>query len=166
MDHWSVSNSFKWNIQSLVKYHKINYTGISHSDMTKFIYYQKLANTLTGGSSIPGRSGCQPWGRGAGHQHTILPNFPKNYMKLRTFWAVGGVCPLRSATGIDINVEKELKHECLFPYRYSINDHGVINICLAPGPYAHSKSTCGYAIIYVSVEIYPTLRQLNFLRFR
>ena len=31
--------------------------------MTQFIYYQKLANTLTGGSSIPGRRGRQPWGR-------------------------------------------------------------------------------------------------------
>ena len=35
-----------WNIQSLAKHHKINYTGIGGNNMTKFIYYQILANTL------------------------------------------------------------------------------------------------------------------------
>ena len=39
------------------------------------------------GSRIPRRRGRQPSGRGC--QHTILPNFPKNCMKMRKFWAVG-----------------------------------------------------------------------------
>ena len=43
---WSVSNPFKWNIQSLAKYPKINYTGISSNNMAKFILYQILANIL------------------------------------------------------------------------------------------------------------------------
>ena len=46
-----------------------------------------------GGGANPLREGCQ---------HTILPNFPKNCMKLRKFWAVEGpapgTLPLRSAT--------------------------------------------------------------------
>ena len=37
-----------------------------------------------GGSNPPG-----------GRQHMILPNFAKNCMKLRTFWAVGGRAPGR-----------------------------------------------------------------------
>ena len=37
-------------------------------------------------SKIPCGRGCQPWG----HQHTILPNFPKNGIKLTKFGAVGG----------------------------------------------------------------------------
>ena len=37
----------------------------------------------------------QSWGRSSiplrrGRHYTILPNFPKNYMKLRNFWTVGG----------------------------------------------------------------------------
>ena len=40
-----------------------------------------------GGSRIPCRRGCRP---SRGHQHTILSNFPKNCMKSRKFWAVGG----------------------------------------------------------------------------
>ena len=47
--------------------------------------------TLTrGGSSIPRRRGRQPFRRG--HQHTKLPDFPKNCMKLRKFWFIGGAC--------------------------------------------------------------------------
>ena len=40
---------------------------------------------------FPVGGGVNPPG---GHQHTILPNFPKNCMKLRNFWATGGGgCP-------------------------------------------------------------------------
>ena len=68
--------------------------------------YTKLALLLPyktrGGSRIPCRSGADPLG---GRLHTILSNFPKNCMKLRKFWAVGGrggrapgAPPLGSAT--------------------------------------------------------------------
>ena len=40
------------------------------------------------GSRIPHRRGRQPVGGGG--QHTNLPDFPKNCMKLRKFWSVGG----------------------------------------------------------------------------
>ena len=52
-----------------------------------------------GGSRISFRREHQPSGEG-GHQHMILPNFPKNCTKLRKFWAVrdgafrGGASPL------------------------------------------------------------------------
>ena len=51
--------------------------------------YGYLINTseLRGGSRIPRRRGRQP---SRGRQHMILPNFVKNCMKLRKFWAVGG----------------------------------------------------------------------------
>ena len=39
-------DSFRWNIQSLAEYHKINFTGISGNNITKFIYYKISANTL------------------------------------------------------------------------------------------------------------------------
>ena len=42
---------------------------------------------IRGGSRIPQRRGANPPG---GRQHMILPNFAKNCMKLRKFWAVGG----------------------------------------------------------------------------
>ena len=45
-----------------------------------------------GGSANPPGRGCQPM---------ILPNFPKNCMKLRKFWTMGGRAggaPLRSDT--------------------------------------------------------------------
>ena len=55
---------------------------------------------LSGAISIPLRMGHRPSG---GCQRKILPKFPKNRMKLRTFWAVGGfmpgVNPLRSTNG-------------------------------------------------------------------
>ena len=43
-------------------------------------------------SRIPQGRGRQPscWGGGFWCQHTKLPNVPKNCMKLRTFWTVGG----------------------------------------------------------------------------
>ena len=55
------------------------------------------ANTRSGGSRISPRRGRQLPG---GHQHTILPNFPKNCMKLKEFGPPGGIlrAPLRSAT--------------------------------------------------------------------
>ena len=37
---------------------------------------------------FPVGGGTDPPG---GRQHTILSNFPKNCMKLRKFWAVGGM---------------------------------------------------------------------------
>ena len=43
-----------------------------------------------GGYRIPCRRGYQlleVWGRG--YKHSNLPDFPKNCMKLRTFWSVG-----------------------------------------------------------------------------
>ena len=40
---WSVSDSFRWNIQSLTKYPKINNTGIGGNNMAKSIDYQILA---------------------------------------------------------------------------------------------------------------------------
>ena len=43
--YWSVSNSFKWDIQSLTRYSKVNYTGNVGNNMVKFIYYQILVNT-------------------------------------------------------------------------------------------------------------------------
>ena len=43
---WSVSNSFKWDMQSLAKYHIINFTGIGDNNTDKFTDYQILANTL------------------------------------------------------------------------------------------------------------------------
>ena len=53
----------------------------------------------SGGSRISPRRERQ-FSRGC--QHTILPNFPKNCMKLKEFWPPGGASlapPLRSATG-------------------------------------------------------------------
>ena len=44
-----------------------------------------------GRSRIPRRRGRQPSRRGC--QHTIFPNFPKNCMKMRKFWAVGARAP-------------------------------------------------------------------------
>ena len=41
-----------------------------------------------GGYRILRRRGRQP--SGGGRQHTNLPDFPKNCMKLRKFWSVGG----------------------------------------------------------------------------
>ena len=37
---------FKWNIQSLAKYLKINYIGFSGNNIAKFMHYQMLANKL------------------------------------------------------------------------------------------------------------------------
>ena len=51
---------------------------------------------IRGGYRIPGRSGCQPLG---GYQHTNLPDFPKNCMKLRKFWSVGGRAPREPPLG-------------------------------------------------------------------
>ena len=46
------------------------------------IIYDKTT-IYRGGSRIPHRRGRQPSGRG--RQHTNLPDFPRNYMKLRIF---------------------------------------------------------------------------------
>ena len=52
----------------------------------RFTYYDKVIsccpNFCIGGSRISPRWGCQP---SRGLQHTILPNFPKNCMKLKEF---------------------------------------------------------------------------------
>ena len=42
--HWSVSNSFKCNIRSSAKYHKINCTGIGGNNMAKSIYLHTFRN--------------------------------------------------------------------------------------------------------------------------
>ena len=47
---------------------------------------------------FPIGGGTNPLG-GGGRQHMILPNFAKNCMKFRKFWAVGGGAP-KSATGL------------------------------------------------------------------
>ena len=54
-----------------------------------------------GGSTIHRRRGCQS-SRREGRQHTNLPDFPKNCMKLRKFWSVGRRRrrPLGSATAM------------------------------------------------------------------
>ena len=56
--------------------------------------YWSVSNSFKfrSGSRILRKRGRQPWGR----QHMILPNFPKNCMKLRKCWVPLG--PLRSAT--------------------------------------------------------------------
>ena len=46
MDYWSVINSFKFNIQSLAKCWKRNYTGFSSNNTAKFIDYQILVDRL------------------------------------------------------------------------------------------------------------------------
>ena len=45
-----------------------------------------------------------------------------------------------------IKVEKNEKHKCHSFYWYSISGRGVINICLAPGPYTNLNLTCAYLI--------------------
>ena len=66
-----------------------------NSQFRLIIYY----SPSSGGSRISPRWGRQP--SGVGHQHRILPNFPKNCMKLKEFGARGPSLsppPLRSAT--------------------------------------------------------------------
>ena len=43
----------------------------------------------------------------------ILPNFAKNYMKLREFWAVRGGPPLKSATVLVCNLSLKKRSNCL-----------------------------------------------------
>ena len=73
-------------------------------------FYQNLVDFLLSNSinspeiiSYTGADPGFPVGGGAdplgGRQHTILLNFPKNCMKSRKFWAVGGRPP-KSATGV------------------------------------------------------------------
>ena len=57
--------------------------------MCMYECFQQQLVHFRGGSRIPRRRGANPPG---GRQHMILPNFAKNYMKLRKFWAVGGAC--------------------------------------------------------------------------
>ena len=58
---------------------------MNHTQMTNTFDINIL---FRGGSRISRRRGCQPSeGR---HQHT---NFPKNCMKLRTFWSIGSLDP-------------------------------------------------------------------------
>ena len=57
-----------------------------------------------GGSSIPRRRGANPPGGAPTYDLAmILPNFAKNCMKLRKFWAIGGRvlgAPPKSATNM------------------------------------------------------------------
>ena len=56
-------------------------------------YFETNAIT-SGGSGISPRRVCQ-LPEGGGRQHTILPNFPKNCMKLKEFGPPGGTHPSR-----------------------------------------------------------------------
>ena len=47
----------------------------------------RQCNAIRGGSRIPRRRGRRP---SRGRQHMILSKFPKNCMKSRNFWAMGG----------------------------------------------------------------------------
>ena len=86
-----------------------------------------------GGSRIPRRRERQP--SGGGRQHTKLPNFPKNCMKVRNFQAVGGEHPLhppKSATGYCQNLQnlflKRIKDERLTTqFCLSLNLAGLSN---------------------------------------
>ena len=64
------------------------FTGITHNDFI-YIKYEEDIHT-SGGSWISPNRGCQLPG---GHQHTILPNFPQNCMKLNEFGFPGGRVP-------------------------------------------------------------------------
>ena len=44
--YWSVSNFVKWNIQSLAKYQKKNYTDLNDNNIDKLIDHKKLDNIL------------------------------------------------------------------------------------------------------------------------
>ena len=54
---------------------------------TQLIPYGNKKINYRGGSRIPHRRGANY--PGGGRQHKILPNFPKNCIKLRIFWVVG-----------------------------------------------------------------------------
>ena len=65
------------------------------TDLTKWVSGRKtLSINLADQEDIPGTDTGFPVGGGTnppgGRQHMILPKFPKNCMKLRKFWAVGG----------------------------------------------------------------------------
>ena len=64
----------------------------------------RMHKPVSDGSRISPRGGREP-SKGGGREHTILPNSPKNCMKLKEFGCRGGACiphaPLRSATGSD-----------------------------------------------------------------
>ena len=49
--------------------------------------------------------------RRRGRQHTILPNFPKNYTKLRQFWCVGGEAGA-GGTPLDPPLSKLVQNSC------------------------------------------------------
>ena len=70
-------------------------------------YYVAQAHTPGEDPGFPVEGDANPPG---GCQHTILPNFPKNCMKLRKFWSVGGA-PLRSATPLT-NTHHGTRHKC------------------------------------------------------
>ena len=60
--------------------------------VAKINYQVNISNGCSGGSRISPRRGRQlsGGGGGGGRQHTILPNFPKNCMKLKEFGPLGG----------------------------------------------------------------------------
>ena len=55
--------------------------------MSLLAVYTGMGKNPGADPGIPHRRGCQP-SRGGGRQHTKLPNFPKNCMKLRKFQAI------------------------------------------------------------------------------
>ena len=67
-----------------------------------YIFYKAFnrSNISSGGSRISLRRVANSAVGGGGHQHTILPKFPKNCTKLKEFGPRGAslVPPLRSAT--------------------------------------------------------------------
>ena len=67
---------------------RTNVFSITCSFFVKFCKNRMSAGADPG---FPIGGGANP--RGEGHQHTNLPDFPKNYMKLRKFWSVGGRTP-------------------------------------------------------------------------
>ena len=70
------------------------------------IWLPPFTKDVSGGSRISPRRGRQL--SGGGRQHSILPNFPENCMKLREFGPAGGgaskILLCRSATGCGFHV--------------------------------------------------------------
>ena len=75
-------------------------------------HYNLFSSEANPGFSVGG--GANPPGV---RQHTILPNVPKNFMKLRKFWAVGWGDPTRG-NPISVTGNVKLSHTTL---------HGTVN---------------------------------------
>ena len=79
-----------------------------------------------GGSRILCRRGADLPGEG-GHQHMILSKFPKNCMKLRNVWTVGGACTGRAPLDLplgyhtDTPIATRAEPSCKAPYLINIH---------------------------------------------